>query len=70
MSSKNEAMIAALLRERAGYAQSGKTERLKLVDEQLKLYGYSKSDDPRKAQPEGRQAGGPQQSTARPEVKP
>lgn len=67
---KNEAMIAALLRERHGLKLAGKEDRVKQVDEQLRHYGYSKSEDPRKAAPEGRTAGGAQQTTARPEVKP
>ncbi|MDX3519278.1 hypothetical protein [Streptomyces scabiei] len=33
-------MIPALLREREGYVQYGRTERVRLVDEQLALYGY------------------------------
>lgn len=33
-------MIDALLREREGYEASGKDDRVKAVDEQLKMYGY------------------------------
>lgn len=68
---KNDAMIAALLRERAGYVAHGKEDRVKQVDEQLKAYGYkSTEDESRKSPPEGRTPGRPQQTTARPEVKP
>lgn len=48
-------MIPALLRERAGLKQAGKEDRVKMVDEQLKLYGYKSPDaDARKVLPEGR----------------
>lgn len=33
-------MVAALLREREGLVQSGLTDRIASVDEQLKLHGY------------------------------
>ena len=35
-----DTMVAALLREREGYASRGMTDRVKQVDEQLKLRGY------------------------------
>lgn len=40
MSDTDDSMIAALLRERAGYEQAGKKDRVALVDEQLRLHGY------------------------------
>lgn len=65
---KNDAMIAALLREREGYVRSGKQERIKAVDDQLKLYGYKTEDETRKHPPQGRTAERPAQTTARPEA--
>lgn len=57
---RDDRMIAALLRERAGYESLGKSDRVALVDEQLKQYGH-KSDDAedgkaaaRKHPPQGR----------------
>lgn len=65
---KNDAMIAALLREREGYVRSGKEARIKAVDDQLKLYGYkSGEDEVRKLPPQGRTADRPAQTAARPE---
>ncbi|NUP16561.1 MAG: hypothetical protein HOZ81_10730 [Streptomyces sp.] len=46
----NKNMIAALLRERAGYKAQGKTDRVRQVDEQLVHYGY----EPEKDEPKGR----------------
>jgi hypothetical protein len=37
---RDENMIAALKRERAGYVAQGKDDRVAEVDEQLKYYGY------------------------------
>ncbi|MEV0112350.1 hypothetical protein AB0H77_03700 [Streptomyces sp. NPDC050844] len=38
----DDSMVAALLRERAGYAgRKGKEDRVEAVDEQLRLRGYS-----------------------------
>lgn len=37
----NDPMIAALLRERAGYLERGLEERVAAVDEQLKVRGYA-----------------------------
>lgn len=39
---RDENMIAALKRERAGYVARGMDERVAEVDEQLKHYGYEK----------------------------
>lgn len=41
MAEAKEKMIAALRRERAGLVAQGKDERVKQVDEQLKLYGFT-----------------------------
>jgi hypothetical protein len=38
-------MVAALLREREGLVQSGLTDRVADVDEQLKLHGYEPADE-------------------------
>lgn len=42
---RDENMIAALLRERANYVAQGKTDRVGLVDEQLKHHGYEPADE-------------------------
>lgn len=69
MPDKNEALIAALLRERAGYVQRDLEERIKLVDEQLRLAGYKRdSDEARKTPPVERTAERQRQTTASPEV--
>lgn len=51
-------MIAALLRERAGYVTRGLDDRVAQVDEQLKLRGHAagepESDDPRSEPPKER----------------
>ncbi|WP_219512750.1 hypothetical protein [Nonomuraea ceibae] len=49
-------MIAALLRERAGYVQRGMTDRVAQVDEQLKLRGHTPpaADDSEGAPPADR----------------
>lgn len=65
---KNEAMVAALLRERAGYVASGKDDRVKAVDEQLARYGYKSESETRKVPPMERTAER-QRQTAAPEVK-
>jgi len=41
----DNAMIAALLREREGCAQHGLVERVAAVDEQLRLHGYKAPAD-------------------------
>jgi len=46
----NDNMIAALLRERAGYEAQGKTDRVRQVDRQLQHYGHK----PEKDEPRGR----------------
>jgi hypothetical protein len=66
-------MVAALLRERAGYVASGKDDRVKEVDEQLQKHGYKSeesSPEARKTPPQERTAERPRETTARPEVKP
>ena len=40
---RNENMIAALKRERAGYVAHGQDDRVAQVDEQLTRYGYQPS---------------------------
>jgi hypothetical protein len=68
---KNDALIAALLREREGYIRAGKEDRARQVDEQLRLQGYkSPEEETRKSPPQGRTPERPVQTTARPEVKP
>jgi hypothetical protein len=57
----NENMIAALLRERAGYEAQGKTDRVRQVDKQLEHYGYSPEQDDKDG-PQGRTT--PPQQTA------
>jgi hypothetical protein len=64
----DDPMIAALLRERDGYAKRGLDERVALVDEQLELRGYQRpaqpsvspaapsTPDARAEQPHGRKA--------------
>ncbi|KIF69239.1 hypothetical protein HY68_12620 [Streptomyces sp. AcH 505] len=42
----DDPMVAALLRERAGYATRGMDERVAQVDEQLKLRGHAPSASP------------------------
>lgn len=54
---RNDRMIAALLRERAGLEALGKTDRVGQVDEQLAYYGYEREAvDPRRQPPQGRSA--------------
>jgi hypothetical protein len=60
---RNDRMIAALLRERAGLEAHGKSDRVEQVNEQLKAYGYETdegTDDDksaaRKQAPQGRSA--------------
>jgi hypothetical protein len=60
---RNENMIAALKRERAGYAARGDADRVAQVDEQIRAYG----GEPPAEQPEGRQV--PPQQTADDEPK-
>jgi hypothetical protein len=40
-----DTMVAALLREREGYARRGLKERVAEVDEQLRLRGHTPPDD-------------------------
>ncbi|MGW4852217.1 hypothetical protein ACWEPZ_13430 [Streptomyces sp. NPDC004288] len=47
----DDTMVAALLRERDGLVQRGLTDRVKQVDEQLKLRGYKKPPAAKKEQP-------------------
>lgn len=71
-----DTMVAALLRERAGYAgRKGMEDRVAAVDEQLRLRGYSPDGErttppaengpeltPRTVAPKGRRARGPEQA--------
>jgi hypothetical protein len=69
MAKNNDALIAALLRERAGYVARDMSERVTQVDEQLRAYGYkSDSEETRKNPPVARTAERPRETTARPEV--
>jgi hypothetical protein len=65
MAEKNERMIAALRREREGFVRAGKDDRVALVDEQLKFYGFEPEEkpDPKKQAPQGRSAQPKQQQT-------
>ncbi|MFD3777352.1 hypothetical protein [Streptomyces sp. NPDC058612] len=53
---EDQAMIAALLREREGYERRGKEDRVRQVDEQLEHYGYEPKPDLKSKEPEGRTA--------------
>jgi hypothetical protein len=58
-------MVAALLRERAGYVQRGMDDRVGQVDDQLRLRGYTPADEGAKEQartepPKGRRAQRPE----------
>lgn len=46
MATRDENMIAALLRERAGYQARGAADRVALVDEQLAHHGWEPDEDP------------------------
>jgi len=48
MSETKDPMIAALLREREGYVQFGKTVRVAAVDAELKRRGHKTDDAPKK----------------------
>ncbi|WP_157251042.1 hypothetical protein [Nonomuraea typhae] len=54
----DDAMIAALLREREGYVQRGMDERVAQVDEQLRLRGHETTpgDQARTEAPKSRRA--------------
>ena len=63
--SRNENMIAALQRERAGYVARGDADRVAQVDEQLRHYGYEGDLDPvadADGGPKGRTAKGDQRT--------
>lgn len=45
----DDTMVAALLHERAGYAQRGLTDRVAQVDQQLKLRGHEAAAEQRAA---------------------
>ncbi|GAA4999503.1 hypothetical protein [Streptomyces siamensis] len=47
-------MVAALLREREGLVQSGLTDRVAQVDEQLRLHGYKPTADGKSSAPTSR----------------
>lgn len=59
---RDENMIAALLRERAGYQAHGKTARIEQVNEQLEHYGYTGDEADESTGPQGRTE--PPQQTA------
>lgn len=66
---RDENMIAALKRERAGYVARGLDDRVAQVDEQLKSHGYDGVQDPAAEDiPHGRTAG--EQQTADADDKP
>lgn len=47
-------MVAALLREREGLVQSGLTDRVTHVDEQLRLHGYEPPAEDKSSAPASR----------------
>lgn len=49
----NDPLVAALLRERAGYVTRGMDERVAQVDEQLKARGYQAAADDEGAEETG-----------------
>jgi hypothetical protein len=56
---QQDRLIAALRRERAGYAAANKTERIAAVDAELERLGAKSEDDTRDARkqaPQGRSA--------------
>jgi hypothetical protein len=61
-------MIAALLRERAGYVQFGKKDRIKAVDAELERLGWEDPEkekpEPEKQEPKGRAGRESRQTTA------
>lgn len=70
MTTKDDALIAALRRERAGYVARGLDERVAEVDAQLRLAGYrGDGEDARKNPPVARTPERPRETTARPEVR-
>lgn len=60
MPSSNDPLVAALLREREGYARSGLDDRVAQVDEQLAWRGY---EQPRTQPPQGRTSEDPTLNT-------
>ena len=60
MSDKSDS-IRALLEEREGYVRTGKADRVKEVDAELRRLGY---DDDKKTTPAARKSTSSQQSTA------
>lgn len=61
---RNENMIAALKRERAGYVARGLDDRVGQVDEQLRHYGYDPEAPSPGGGPQGRSGRESQQQTA------
>lgn len=64
---RDENMIAALKRERAGYVARGDTDRVAQVDEELTKYGYDgvqDADPNAPVEPKGRTASPGRQTTA------
>lgn len=65
MTTRDENMIAALLRERDVYQRQGKKDRVEQVDDQLRHLGYSPdSEDQGDSEPQGRTPADPGQQTA------
>lgn len=64
----DDPMVAALLRERAGYVgRKGKEDRVEAVDEQLRLRGYSPDGE---RIPEDGTPGEPQTGTSKTQTEP
>lgn len=63
MSASDDPVVAALLRERAGYVVRGLDERVAAVDEQLKARGYG-GDKPEWDGPGPARRGRPPKSSA------
>lgn len=65
MTTRDENMIAALLRERDVYQRQGKKDRVEQVDDQLRHLGHSPdSEDQGDREPVGRTPADPGQQTA------
>lgn len=64
MTTSDQTMIAALLRERESYERQSKTDRVKQVDDQLHRLGYTGEEDQDDTGPTGRTAQDPTQQSA------
>jgi hypothetical protein len=60
----NDSMIAALLRERAGYKARGNEDRVRQVDEQLAHYGHTQEQADEDDGPQDRTGTDERQQTA------